>query len=97
MASDTLRIHYRVQKEFEVPGFPVFARVRFATNPSARLTLNGKSAAVGPAIDSAEVTQFLQPGSNRLRLEFEDPGAFRAEGWVRVQYILENPPAKANP
>jgi len=96
-ASDTLRIHYRVQKEFDVPGFPVFARVRFTTNPSARLTLNGKSAAAGTAIDSAELTQFLRPGSNRLRLEFEDPGAFRAEGWARVQYILENPPAKANP
>jgi cellulose synthase operon protein C len=96
-ASDTLRIRYRAQREFDVPGFPVFCGFRFAVNPSVRFFVNGKPAAAGPAIDSGEAAQFFRPGSNRLRLEFEEPGAFWAEGWVRVRYLPENPPAKVDP
>jgi hypothetical protein len=96
-SSDTLQIRRMLQKEFNIPGIPVFSSVRLGANPTARLFLNGKSAAEGRRMDVADLAAFIQPGPNRLRLEFTEAGSFSAGGKVRVKYIPEKSSIEAKP
>ena len=85
-----------IEKEFFVPGIPVFGSLRMEADPSGRLFMNGKSAAEGRTFDIADISALVQAGRNRVRLEFSEAESFKAAGLLRVKYIAEKIPAGAN-
>jgi len=93
---DTLQVRRMLQKEFIIPGIPVFGSIRMGVNRSARLFLNGKYAAEGSRMDIEDLAAFVRPGQNRLRLEFTEAGPFSAGGRVRLRYIPEKSSIEAN-
>ena len=93
--ADTLRHRRMIEKEFTIPGIPVFGSLRLEADPSGRLFMNGKSAAEGRTFDLADVSDLVLAGQNRVRLEFAEADSFSAAGRLQVKYIAGKTPIEA--
>jgi len=94
--ADTLRMRRMVEKEFFVPGIPVFGSLGLEADPPGRLFMNGRPAGEGRNFDIADISALVLAGRNRLRLEFPEAASFSAAGRLKVKYIAETLTAGAN-
>lgn len=86
---DTLTVRRSLRKSWDVPGWPVFAAVRFESGSACVVRINGSELKPAEGEAETDVSGLIIRGRNRIEVFADEAGPFWLEAGLSVQYVPE--------